>query len=270
MKKMKTNISRRNFLKYCAAGAIGLTATGCSFLSQRGDEALRDSGRSLKDLGTRINEHAHDTNVSNELSGREFGDDYFNSRVSLTNINGKEYVWMPLTNYEVKVDERKLSADKVFPFAAFEKSKLLVKINPENKTTSYGYEDDTATVFVRDDSIKYISTGFKGELSHKTKPGQVVHTSEPEFSVPLINLGVDGFRDVAYVQDAKTGQLILAPSPEYGINSRLGGIVQYFPKHGVFVEQTGRISIKPVKPASKTKEKPTSPNPIEAKVEREN
>ncbi len=247
MKKMKTNIPRRNFLIYYAAGAIGLTATGCSFLSQRRDEALRDSGRSLKDLGTRINEPAHETNVSNELSGREFGDGYFNSRVSLTNINGKEYVWMPLTNYGVKVGEKKLSADEYFPFAAFEKSRLLVKIDPENKKTVYSYEDDTATVFVRDDSIDHISTGFKGELSHKTKPGQVSHTSEPEFSVPLINLGVDGFRSVAYVQDTKTGQLILVPSPEYGINSRLGGIVQYFPKHGAFVEQIGRISIKPVK-----------------------
>jgi len=254
---MKQNYStRRDFLKASAVGAGSLLFSGCN------NEVVRDSGRGLKNLATKLNPPTYSTNVSNKLSKTEFSDKYFNSRNCVSNINGKEYVWMPLEQYNVRLNEEKaLSADDYFPFAGFQMDKILVKVDEDDKTITYQHEDGTASIFVRQ-SVRPIKTGFRADLGReKTKPGQIIHTSEPRFNVPSIDFGIPGFRKVAYVQERNTGQIVLIPQLEYGINSK--GTVIYFPKDDVaFVETTGNINLKPAP------KKPVQPSPIEVKVEK--
>jgi len=253
-----------NFKKSAVVGGLVFLA-GCSAVSQRTGEIARDGSRDLKNLGTRLNPPAYKTNASDALSARKFGDDYFNSRKSVTNIDGTEYVWMPLAGKNVEVEGKVLAQEEYFPFAAFKRNEMLVRVNPQTREITYGYEDKSAIVFVKDSSIKHVTTNFTGNPSGRAEKNKIIHTSEPGFSVPLINFGVEGLRNVAYGLDGNNDkQFILIPSPEYGVNKNRGGVIQYFPTQGAFIAKIGELSLKPIEPKTVPKETPS----LEVTVER--
>jgi len=276
---MLKNTTRRQFLRRSVGGAVGLAMfTSCAPLGQRVGEMARDRSRAASAAGTRINQPGYGTNASNKLSANEFGDRYFSSRKSVVKMNGIEYVFMPVSNaYEVIVGEEKdnkgnvtragivLAGDNYLPFVAFDRSKMTVTVDPATKQVTYGYDDGTAIVFAKDNTIGKLNTGIRGKMRLSKK--RVSHVSEPVFNIPTVHFGLKGYESVAHarIKGSKSdGSLVLIPNPAYAVNMSRGGILQIIPTNGAYVAEAGRIQLKPKTVVTPKKQV----DPLEVTVER--
>ena len=209
-------------------------------------------GCTLKALGDNISKGDYNTHVSQNLKGRSFGDKDFNVEASVTKLNGKEYVWMPLLNRpfrvggaEYTVEDDQITPDsKYFPLGALDRSKLIELTDPNTGVEVYSYEDDKFMAFKRDDGIKKLSTGIRA-IPRKMSGKNVKRVGESYFTVPEINFAISGLERVSYA--STTDGLTLSVSPRYGVNHNKGSIVEIYPSNrgGMFVEKEGTFKISP-------------------------
>ncbi len=180
-----------------------------------------------------------DTNGLDSIAESEFGDRDFNTSVSVANLNGTEYVFVPLRGKEFLVDGKPTSSKKYLPYGAIERDSMLSLINPNTRSIEYTTENDSIIVFERDDQIRWVTTGIRADqrsMEHNTRVGNV---QEPVFEVPLIDLNSTGVKKAGYASTEEG--LVLVPNPIYGINNRTS-CVQLHNNEGIYVQKKAQFA----------------------------
>ena len=182
------------------------------------------------------------TEALDKMTEEEFGDKDFNTLISTTRINGTEYVWIPLNNRLFTVNGRHADPKNYFPFGALERNMMVELIDPTTGTVNYTCENDEGDsivkVFKHRPKIRKLVTGLRAKPQKMPRYRRVGKVTEPAFEVPLINFDAPGYSRVAYAGTQEG--LALAVSPRYGINHKIGSVIEYRrSRGGIYVDEIG-------------------------------
>lgn len=180
-------------------------------------------------------------NNSKPISSSNFSDKNFDSWMNVANINQKEWVFAPIPEgYNVKVNDKVVGKDEYLPFVGFKRNEMTETIDPDTRTVVYGNEDSSVTVFLKDPTVKGITTTIQAKRAQM--PDELTaRLPEDKFAVDF--LYINGFnkeivtqagkmyvpKRIAFGEDAD--QLVLIPEAKVVINNGRGnlegGLIQY-------------------------------------------
>ena len=231
------NKTNTTLLGLLGAGVITL-GSGCANL-QRSAYNLENTGR---DIYRMVNAEPYSPRALNEMSENQFGDKDFNTEISVTKINGTEYVWVPIGNREFTVDGLEVNEEEYFPLAALERDKLTELVNPSMGTVTYSYSDSGLIVFEKDESIRRLrETNIPMNSREMPRHRRVKNVKESRFEVPLINYGLPGLGRVAY--SGSPEGLILMVNPRYGLNHGTNSVDLYDNGGNSYIEREATLEI---------------------------
>ena len=187
------------------------------------------------------------TNLVSKISETSFGDKDFNVKAYATEISGKWYLWrkidskMKLANSDgKKVDP---TSKDYFPLIAIALDTATELTDSETKSVSYYNENGDVLLFKRNPKAKLVrDSNLLAKRQKMPKGKRVANIGESKFTVYLINFGLDGLKKVAYATTKGAGDIVLVPSPRYGVNRARNYCIELNrSKMGIFIQEMGKL-----------------------------
>jgi len=197
------------------------------------------------------------TNVYNSFDNRQFSDKDFDHKYRGQDINGKTYVFIDTANQDAKIGNTTIDTKDVFPFAAYERSKVVIDNDPKNNTATIHYADGSALVFTRDAGLDSIVTGIPIKAKEMPQGQKSALFTESQFEIEYIDFSREGYIFVPYIEDANSKDIILMVDPLIRENYATGTL-EFVARDGkTFIQKEGTLVAHPTPvPATQPVPKP--------------